>query len=135
MGVRIAPHTFWPLGVMADMGLKIPGHTTCEFKSRRGYLATLAEWHTRQAQTLFFLSSNLRSSILSYMEKFVRKDCFIIKQITKQEIQKLLDAGIIKHSHRGYINQNGSHIGYYKTTGAAHKRYIQDLYADKAKKL
>ena len=45
------------------MGLKIPGHMTCEFKSRRGYFATLAEWHTRQAQTLFFLSSTLRSSI------------------------------------------------------------------------
>ena len=56
------------------MGLKIPGHMTCEFKSRRGYFATLAEWHTRQAQTLFFLSSTLRSSIalLSWRNSYER---------------------------------------------------------------
>ena len=56
------------------MGLKIPGHMTCEFKSRRGYFATLAERHTRQAQTLFFLSSTLRSSIalLSWRNSYER---------------------------------------------------------------
>ena len=30
---------------------------------------------------------------------------------------------------------DGVDWGYYRTSGAAHKRYIQDRYADKAKKL
>ena len=64
-----------------------------------------------------------------------RKECFIIKQITKQEIQKLLDAGILRNTHRGYVNRKGNQVGYYRTTGVGHKRYIQDWYADKAKKL
>ena len=50
-------------------------------------------------------------------------------------MQKLLDAGIIRNTHRGYVNRKGSEIGYYRTSGAAHKRYIQDWYVDKAKEL
>ena len=63
------------------------------------------------------------------------KGRFQIKQITKQEIQKLLDAGIIKNTHRGYVNRKGNDVGYYRTSGAGHKRYIQDRYADKAQSL
>ena len=63
------------------------------------------------------------------------KGRFQIKQITKQEVQKLLDAGILRNTNRGYVNQKGYQVGYYRTTGAGHKRYIQDLYADKAQKL
>ena len=55
----------------------------------------------------------------------------IIKQISKEGIEKLLKDGIIRHTHRGYVNpKNGEHIGYYKTSGAAKKRYIEDYYAD-----
>ena len=55
----------------------------------------------------------------------------IIKQISKQGIEKLLKDGIISHTHRGYVNpKNGEHIGYYKTSGTAKKRYIEDYYAD-----
>lgn len=51
-----------------------------------------------------------------------------IKQISKQGIQKLLSKGIIKNTNQGYVNKNGSGIGYYKTCGD--KRYIQDKYID-----
>ena len=52
----------------------------------------------------------------------------IIKQISKQGIGKLLKDGIIRNTHRGYVNpKNGEHIGFYKTV---HKKYIEDYYAD-----
>ena len=41
----------------------------------------------------------------------------IIKQISKQGIERLLKEGIIRNTHRGYIKANGEHIGYYKTCG------------------
>ena len=52
----------------------------------------------------------------------------IIKQISKQGIEKLLSKGIIKNTDRGYVNRNGYEIGYYRTSGG--KRYIQDKYID-----
>ena len=53
----------------------------------------------------------------------------IIKQISKQGIEKLIKDGIIINTHRGYVNpKNGEHIGYYKTCG--NQRYIEDYYAD-----
>lgn len=58
-----------------------------------------------------------------------------IKVISKQGIEKLLNAGIIRNTNRGYVNANGSEIGYYRTKGSAHKRYIQDKYADIANRL
>ena len=52
----------------------------------------------------------------------------IIKQISKQGIEKLLKDGIIRNTHRGYVKtKNGEHIGFYKTV---HKKYIEDYYAD-----
>ena len=55
----------------------------------------------------------------------------IIKQISKNGIEKLLKDGIIRNTHNGYVNpKDGEHIGYYKTSGAAKKRYIEDYYAD-----
>lgn len=58
-----------------------------------------------------------------------------IKQITKKELQKLLDAGILRNSHNGFINERGYHVGYYKTSGCAHKRYVEDMYVNKAREL
>ena len=58
-----------------------------------------------------------------------RKKWKIIKQISKQGIEKLLKDGVIRHTHRGYVNpKNGEHIGFYKTCGG--KKYIEDYYAD-----
>ena len=63
------------------------------------------------------------------------KGRFQIKVITKKELQKLLDAGIIRNTHRGYVNRKGNEVGYYRTTGVGKKRYIEDWYANKAQKL
>ena len=68
---------------------------------------------------------------LSYRINLKWKEVKIIKQISKNGIEKLLKDGIIRHTHRGYVNpKNGEHIGYYKTSGVAKKRYIEDYYAD-----
>ena len=68
-------------------------------------------------------------AILSYRINIIQKEVKIIKQISKQGIEKLLKDGIIRHTHRGYVNpKNGEHIGYYKTCGG--KKYIEDYYAD-----
>lgn len=52
----------------------------------------------------------------------------IIKQISKQQIEKLLKDGVIRNTHRGYVKANGEHLGYYKTCGG--HRYIEDYYVD-----
>ena len=67
-------------------------------------------------------------AILSYRINTKQKEVKIIKQISKEGIEKLLKDGIIRHTHRGYVNpKNGEHIGFYKTV---HKKYIEDYYAD-----
>lgn len=62
-----------------------------------------------------------------------RKVCIVIKTITKEGIQSLIDKKILKPYSGGYMNSRGYHVGYYKTCG--NKRYIEDWYADKAEKL
>lgn len=43
--------------------------------------------------------------------------------------------GIIKNSNIGYVNpKNNQKIGYYRTKGAAGKRYMEDRYVDILKK-
>lgn len=54
------------------------------------------------------------------------KDVKIIKQISKNEIEKLLSEGVIRNTKRGYVDRRGEHIGYYKTCGGKH--YIEDKY-------
>ncbi len=58
-----------------------------------------------------------------------------IKEISKQGIEKLIAKGIIKNTKRGYVNGNGSEIGYYRTKGVSSKRYIQDKYIDMLEKI
>ena len=68
-------------------------------------------------------------AILSYRINTIQKEVKIIKQISKQGIEKLLKNGIIRHTHRGYVNpKNGEHIGFDKTCGG--KKYIEDYFAD-----
>ncbi len=55
-----------------------------------------------------------------------------IKQISKREMELLLSHGILRNTHKGYVNLKGYHVGHYKTV---HKQYIEDYYADKAKTL
>ena len=64
-----------------------------------------------------------------------------MKEISKDGIKKLIKAGLIKNTNRGYVdpkrgNEYGElvRIGYYKTVNGRH-RYIEDKYADILKKL
>ena len=66
---------------------------------------------------------------LSYRINTKQKEVKIIKQISKQGIEKLLKDGVIRNTYRGYVNpKNGEHIGFYKTCGG--QRYIEDYFAD-----
>ena len=68
-------------------------------------------------------------AILSYRINTIQKEVKIIKQISKEGIEKLLKDGIIRNTHNGYVNpKNGEHIGYYRTCGG--KKYIEDYFAD-----
>lgn len=44
----------------------------------------------------------------------------------------LLENGVIRNTHKGYVNRKGHHVGFYKTVN---KMYIEDWYSDKAKTL
>lgn len=64
------------------------------------------------------------------------KEVSYLKEISKKQIEGLIKAGMIRNTHLGYVHTaTGYRIGYYKTKGAAKKRYIEDRYADKAGKL
>lgn len=56
------------------------------------------------------------------------KDVKIIKQISKNEIEKLLSESVIRNTKRGYVDRRGEQVGYYRTKGVARKRYIEDEY-------
>lgn len=53
-----------------------------------------------------------------------------IKEITKQEIDLLINKGIISNTNRGYVDNKGNDIGFYRTRGVAKKRYVKDKYVD-----
>ena len=57
-----------------------------------------------------------------------------LKEISKDGIEKLIKAGHLKNTGKGYVNPKKDYrVGYYKTCGGS--RYIEDWYADKAKNL
>lgn len=80
-------------------------------------------------------SSILPPATLSHARKFFTKGRYKIKEISKKELDVLLKNGILRNSHNGFINERGYHVGYYKTSGCAHKRYIEDAYVNKAREL
>ncbi len=55
-----------------------------------------------------------------------------MKQITKEEIQSLVDAKYIKNSRQGYVGKDGFPVGFYRTQN---KRYIEDRYANIAARM
>lgn len=55
-----------------------------------------------------------------------------MKEIKKTEVEALLKQGIIFNTVQGYLDKRGYRIGYYRTRN---KRYIEDKYADIAKRL
>ena len=68
--------------------------------------------------------------------KFNRKKWKAIKAISKEELNILIKSGSIVRSSNGYIDPETHFVvGYYRTKGGAGRVYIEDMYADKAKKL
>ena len=55
-----------------------------------------------------------------------------MKFISKEEMKKLIDNNYIRNSRRGFVNSQGYTVSFYRTKN---KRYIEDKYADIAKKL
>lgn len=55
-----------------------------------------------------------------------------MKEITKEEMQKLIDRKIIRSSENGFVDKRGNTTGYYRTK---HRRYIEDKYVDIAQKI
>lgn len=53
-----------------------------------------------------------------------------IKEITKQEMDLLINKGIIINTNHGYVDNKGNDIGFYRTKGVAGKRYVKDKYVD-----
>ena len=52
-----------------------------------------------------------------------------------KELNVLLEKGILKNTNNGYVNQRGYHVGYYRTSGCAHKRYIEDWCVKRAREI
>ena len=55
-----------------------------------------------------------------------------MKTISKQEMEKLVKNKIIHNTARGLVDKYGNPTGFYRTKT---RRYIEDKYADMAKKL
>jgi hypothetical protein len=57
---------------------------------------------------------------------------FTIKQISKKEIEKLVENNFIINRYGGYRDKRGNEVGFYRTKN---KRYIEDKYVAIAQKL
>lgn len=62
----------------------------------------------------------------------MKRRCFIIKQITKNQFKLLLDEGVIYNTRDGIVDIYGNPTGYYTTR---HHIYIEDRLADEAIRL
>lgn len=54
-----------------------------------------------------------------------------LKEITKEQIELLIKNGVVFNSTKGFVDKNENQISFYRTRN---KRYIEDKYADIAKK-
>lgn len=55
-----------------------------------------------------------------------------MKEISKEEIRKLVSKKYIHNSKFGFVDKRGFKVGFYRTRN---KRYIEDKYADIASKI
>lgn len=55
-----------------------------------------------------------------------------MKQISKEEMNKLFEKKYIFNKSHGIVNRKGKSVGFYRTKS---KRYIEDTYVDIAKQL
>jgi len=64
------------------------------------------------------------------------KEVDFLKEISKSQIESLIQNKTIRNTKRGYINCNtGYGIGFYRTKGVAGKRYVEDKYVDIANRI
>lgn len=58
----------------------------------------------------------------------ISKGTVLLKTVTKEQVQKLIDSAYIRNTNQGfYDRKTGAVVGYYRTR---HKRYIEDKYAN-----
>ena len=55
-----------------------------------------------------------------------------MREITKEQMELLVENNIIKNSTNGFVDNRHNKIGFYRTRN---KRYIEDKYVDIASKL
>lgn len=55
-----------------------------------------------------------------------------MKQISNEEMKKLIDNKYVRNSSKGFVDKHGNIVGFYRTRN---RRYIEDRYVDIAKKL
>ena len=55
-----------------------------------------------------------------------------MKQISNEEMKKLIKNKYIHNSRKGFVDKNGENVGFYRTRN---KRYIEDKYLDIARKI
>ena len=56
---------------------------------------------------------------------------FTIKAVTQSEMNYLVKNNILRNTKRGYVNDKGFIVGFYRTRT---KRYLEDRYVDRARK-
>lgn len=49
-----------------------------------------------------------------------------MKEISKKELDALIEPGVIRNTRYGYVNKTGETIGYYRTRNG--KRYVENSY-------
>ena len=59
---------------------------------------------------------------------------YYLKEISKQEVEKLIKAGYLKNTGKGYVDSKGRPVGYYRTKGSSKKRYIEDKFCNLLKR-
>ena len=55
-----------------------------------------------------------------------------MKEITKEDLYVLIKHGIVRNTRKGIVDTEGDPVGFYRTRN---KRYIEDRFADLAKKI
>lgn len=79
--------------------------------------------------------SDFKSPLFYYIKIHDERRIKKLKEISKEGIEKLIKAGYIKNSGKGFVNpKKHCTVGYYKTLHGRH-RYIEDFYANVAEKL
>lgn len=55
-----------------------------------------------------------------------------LKEITREEMDRLVKSGIVVHCNVGYVDKKGMPVSYMRTR---HRQYIMDDYADMAREM